>query len=174
MSIKTIIDDANKNSSSRKTKNSDLYYSLIIGVCTDDDYVAKNVKEIKNGELITEDLKLAPAFRKIIVAALKKGTNMSEAEANEIAKDLKLTREQAATLANIVHEADYLATKECNKKVQLFNKPGLDVTIESISVPERIRPNPQDKSKGTKAKAHDSIKIKHKLHAFQKEVVNIK
>lgn len=174
MAINTIIADAKKNASSRKTKNSDLYFSLIIDLCRDDEYVAKNIKSISNGDIVTEDLKLAPAFRKILVAAIKKSTSMSEAEANEIAKDFKLTVEQAKTLANIVHEADYIATKECNKKVQLFNKPGLDVTIEAVHVPDRVRPNPQDKSKGTKAKAHDTIKIKHKLHAFQKEIVNIK
>jgi hypothetical protein len=171
MSVKSIIDEAKKNSSGRKTKNSELYFSLIAALCQDDDYVAKNVKEIKNGDIITEDLKLAPAFKKIIITVLKKNTSMSEAEATAIANEFKMTAEQAKTLSNIVHEADYLAMKECNKKVQLFRKSGFDISMTIEDVKERVRSNPQDKSKQIKIKAHDRVKIQQTLHAFQKEVV---
>lgn len=171
MSVKTIVEDAKKNSSGRKTKNSELYFSLIVALCQDDEYVAKNVKEIKNGDVITEDLTLAPAFKKIIITALKRNTNMSEAEATAAANEFKLTSEQAKTLSNIVHEADYLAMKECNKKVQLFKKSGFDISMSIEEVKERTRPNPQDKSKQVKIKAHDRVKIQQTLHAFQKETV---
>ena len=174
MSVKSIIDEANKNSSGRKTKNNELYFSLVLALCQDDDYVAKNVKEIKDGNVVTEDLKLAPAFKKIIITALKKNTNMSEAEATAAANEFKMTGEQARTLANIVHEADYIAMKDCKKKVQLFKKPGFDISMTIEEVKERTRPNPQDKSKSVKIKAHDRVKIQQTLHAFQKEAVKSK
>ena len=116
---------------------------------------------------------LAPAFKKIIITALKKSTSLSEAEATAAANELKLTSEQAKALSDLVHEADYLAMKECNKKVQLFKKPGFDITMSIEDVSERTRPNPQDKTKGVKIKAHDRVKIQQTLHAFQKESVNL-
>ena len=174
MSVKALVEEAKKNSSGRKTKNNELYFSLIAELCKDNEYVAKNVKEIKNGDVITEDLALAPAFKKIIIAALKKNTSLSEAEATAAADELRLTVEQAKTLANIVHEADYLAMKECNKKVQMFKKPGFDITLSIEDVAERIRPNPQDDSKSVKIKAHDRVKVHQTLHAFQKEIVKNK
>ena len=174
MSVNTIIEETKKNAKgNKKTKNNELYFSIITELCRDDEYVAKNVKEIKNGNVITEDFKLAPAFKKIIITALKKNTNLSEAEATAVANDFKLNSEQAKTLAAIVHEADYIAMKECNKKVQLFKKPGFDITMSIEDVKERVRPNPQDKTKGVKIKAHDRVKIQQSLHAFQKETVNI-
>lgn len=174
MSVQHIIDEAKKNSSGRKTKNNELYFSLIAALCQDDAYVAKKVKEIKDGNVVTEDLKLAPAFKKIIITALKKNTSLSEAEATAAANDIKLTAEQAKALADIVHEADYIAMKECNKKVQLFKKPGFDITMSIEDVKERTRPNPQDKSKSVVIKAHDRVKIQQTLHAFQKETIKNK
>lgn len=173
MSVKTIVEEVKKNSSGKKTKNNELYFSLISELCRDDEYVATNVKSIKDGNIVTEDLHLAPGFKKIIITALKKSTSLSEAEATEAANNLKLTTEQAKALADLVHEADYLAMKECNKKVQLFKKPGFDITMSIEDVAERTRPNPQDKKKGVKIKAHDRVKIQQTLHAFQKESVNL-
>lgn len=173
MSVNQIIEEAKKNNKGKKTKNNELYFSIISELCRDDEYVAKNVKTIKNGEIITEDLKLAPAFKKIIINALKKNTNLSEAEAIAAANDLKLNAEQAKALADLVHEADYIAMKECNKKVQLFKKPGFDITMSIEDVAERTRPNPQDSTKGVKIKAHDRVKIQQTLHAFQKESVKL-
>ena len=174
MSIKSLVEEANKNSSGRKTKNNELYFSIIAELCKDNDYVAKNVKEIKDGNVITEDLSLAPAFKKIIITALKKNTNLSEAEATAAADDLRLTSDQAKTLANIVHEADYIAMKDCNKKVQMFKKPGFDITLSIEGVAERTRPNPQDEKKSVKIKAHDRVKVHQTLHAFQKETIKNK
>ena len=153
----------------RKTKNSEQYYQMLIALCSDEDYVTKNVKEISNGEVVTEDMRLAPEFRKILVSALKKNTNMSEAEAIEAAKSFKLTTEQAKTLSNIVHECDYLIMKECSKKVQFIKKPGLDISLTIEEAPESIRPNPQDPTKKIKIKKHDRVKVQQSLHAFQKE-----
>lgn len=173
MSVNSIIEEAKKNNKGKKTKNNELYFSIISELCRDDEYVAKNVKSIKDGNIITEDLKLAPAFKKIIVTALKKSTNLSEAEAIAAANELKLNAEQAKALSDLVHEADYIAMKECNKKVQLFKKPGFDITMSIEDVAERTRPNPQDSTKGVKIKAHDRVKIQQTLHAFQKESVKL-
>lgn len=174
MSVKAIVEDAKKKSTGRKTKNNELYLSIIAELCRDDEYVAKNVKEIKDGNVITEDLKLAPAFKKIIITALKKNTGLSEAEATAIANEFKMNNEQAKTLASIVHEADYITMKDCEKKVQLFKKPGFDISMTIEGVKERTRPNPQDASKSVKIKAHDRVKIQQTLHAFQKETVKNK
>lgn len=173
MSVKNIIEESKKNSKGKKTKNNELYFSIVAELCRDDEYVATNVASIKDGNVVTEDLHLAPGFKKIIITALKKSTNLSEAEATAAANELKLTPEQAKYLASIVHEADYIAMKECNKKVQLFKKPGFDITMSIEDVKERTRPNPQDKTKGVKIKAHDRVKIQQTLHAFQKETVKL-
>ena len=174
MSVKNVIDEAAKNTSSRKTKNNEMYYNLIVELCRDNSYVAQNVKEIKNGNIVTEDLRLAPAFREIIVSVLKKNTNLSEAEANAVAEGISLTSKQAKTLAAIVHEADYVAMKDCNKKVQLFKKPDLTCNMTIEDVAERVRSNPRDTSKNTKIKAHKRVKIQQTLYAFQKESISSK
>jgi hypothetical protein len=169
--VKDIVAEAKKNSSGRKTKNFEQYYQLLVAVCSDNEYIAKNFKEIKNGQVITEDLTLADSFKKIFVAFAKKNTNMSEAEAIDAANAFKLTTEQAKAIANIVHETDYLSMKECGKKVQMWKKAGFEVNMTINEAPEAIRTNPQDREKKVKIKKRDRVCVQQVIHDFQKEAI---
>lgn len=170
MKVKEIIAEAQKNASSRKTKNAEMYNAMIKALCQDDEYISKHIS-IVNGEVVTKDLKLSEEFRKIIVKTLKKHTNISEAEAVAAAANFTLSTEDAKTIAAIVHEADYLIAKDCNKKVQLFKKPGFDISMTIEEVPERIRSNPRDPAKKVKTLKHDRVKIQQSLFAFQKKAL---
>ena len=170
--VKELIKSAQEASTGRKTKNNDLYYDIIVSLCEDDEYVAENVSSIKNGELFTEKRKLSEEFREIIATAIKRSANITEAEALEMAKSIKLTKKQAKSVADLVHEADYLAMKECGKKVQLFHKKGFNITASIDEAPEAVRPNPQDPSKVTVIAKRDRLKVQQKLHAFQKSIKN--
>lgn len=167
--VKELVAEATKNNSTRKTVNNELYYNLIVALCTDDEYTMKKISKISGDEIITEDHKLSDEFRKIIVSALKKCGTMSEAEAIEAAKEFKPTIEQAKTITNIVREADYVAMKECGKKVKMFDKPGFDVATLIAPKKETIKSNPKDPSKKVKIKSHDVLKVEKRIHAFQKE-----
>lgn len=171
-SVKELIKAAQNASTGRKTKNTDLYYDIIVTLCEDDEYVAENVASIKNGELFTEKRKLSEEFREIIATAIKKATGCTEAEALETAKSIKLSKKQAKSISDLVHEADYLAMKECGKKVQLFHKKGFNITASIDEAPEAVRPNPQDPSKVTVIAKRDRMKVQQKLHAFQKSIKN--
>ena len=172
MKVKEIIEEAKKNTSTRKTKNSELYNSIIVALCHDKDYIAKNVTSATKFNVVTEDLSLSDGFKKIIIKTLKKHTNLSEAEATDIADKFKLSSEDAKTLASIVHEADYIAMKDCKKKGQLIKKPGLDISMTIVEVPERVRPNPRDPEKKVKTIAHDRVKIQQTLFDYQKSIIS--
>lgn len=168
--VKDLIEKAQGDTTGRKTKNNDLYYSIICALCEDDEYVAQNVASIKDGELITEDRKLSEEFKDIIATAIKKSTSLSEAEAIELAGKFKLSKKQAKSIADLVHEADYVAMKDCNKKVQLYHKKGFNIIASIDEAPEAVRANPQDASKVTVIAKRDRLKVQQKLHAFQKTV----
>lgn len=168
--VKELIKSAQESSTGRKTKNNDLYYEILASLCEDDSYVATNVANIKNGEIFTEDRKLSIEFKEIVATAIKKAANCSEAEALALAGEFKLSKKQAKSIADIVHEADYVAMKECGKKVQLFNKKGFSITASVDEAPEAVRPNPQDKTKVTVIAKRDRLKVQQKLHDFQKSV----
>ena len=168
--VKDLIKAAQENSSGRKTKNNDLYYDILATLCEDDSYVATNISSIKNGELFTEDRKLSTEFKEIIATAIKKAANCSEAEALSLASEFKLSKKQAKSISDIVHEADYVAMKNCGKKVQFFNKKGFSITASIDEAPEAVRPNPQDPSKVTVIAKRDRLKVQQKLHDFQKSV----
>ena len=170
--VKELIKAAQESSTGRKTKNNDLYYDILSALCEDDSYVSSNISTIKNGELFTEDRTLSKEFKEIIATAIKKSTSCSEAEALDLASQFKLTKKQAKSISDIVHEADYVAMKNCGKKVQLFNKKGFSITASIDEAPEAIRPNPQDKSKVTVIAKRDKLKVQQKLHDFQKSVRN--
>lgn len=154
----------------RKTKNADEYLQMLVAVLSDDSYIAKDLKEIKDGEVIIEDKKIAPGFRKLIVAIFK-SRGMSEEEATEAAKSFKIKKEFAKAIMEAVRECDYLVTKECGKKIQLFKKPGFEIAMTVEEAKESIRPNPQDDSKRVRIKKRDRVKIFTTLHAFQKEII---
>lgn len=168
--VSDLIKKAQEESTGRKTKNNDLYYSIICAICEDDDYVASNVASIKSGELIMEDRTLSKEFKEIIATAIKKSTSLSEAEAIELAASFKLSKKQAKSIADLVHEADYVAMHDCGKKVQLFHKKGFNVIGSIDEAPEAVRPNPQDPSKVTVIAKRDRFKAQQKLHDFQKSV----
>lgn len=168
--IKSLV-ESNANNA-RKTKNNDLYFKIVCAICSDDSYVAKNVKNITaDGAVITDDLKLSVAFKRILAQVLKKSTSMTEAEAFEAANGVELTTDQAKTLMYIIHEADYIMMKDCNKKVQMFNKPGFDITLSIGTAPESIRPNPQNRAVSVKIEAHDRLQVSQKIFDFQKKTV---
>ena len=173
-SVKELIKQAQETSTGRKTKNNDLYYDILVALCEDDTWVSTNVTSIKNGELFTEDRKLADEFKEIIATAIKKKTGCTEAEALETANDFKLSKKQAKSISDIVHEADYLAMKECGKKIQPFHKKGFNIVTSIDEAPEAVRPNPQDPSKVTVIAKRDRLKVQQKLHDFQKSVKNAK
>lgn len=157
----------------RKTKNSELYLKILTTLVQDDEYVSVHIKEVNNGELVTENLKLAPEFRKIIASAVKKASSMSDAEAMEFAKGFKLSASDADTLAKVVHETDYVAMK-CGKKVPLYRKPDLDIAMTIEQTKETVRKNPKDPTKATRIKAHDRAKVETTIHAFLKTPVKVK
>jgi len=168
--VKELIKAAQDSSTSRKTKNNDLYYDIIMSLCEDDTYIAENVSNIKDGELFTEKRTLSKEFKEIIATAIKKSSGASEAEALELASQFKLSKKQAKSISDLVHEADYVAMKECGKKIQPFNKKGFAINVLIEEAPEATRPNPQDKSKVTIIAKRDRLKVQHKLHDFQKSV----
>ena len=169
-SVKELIKAAQESSTGRKTKNNDLYFDILATLCEDSAYVAENISSIKNGELFTEKRTLSDEFKEIIATAIKKSTSCSEAEALDLASQFKLSKKQAKTISDIVHEADYIAMKDCGKKVQLFNKKGFSITASIDEAPEAVRPNPQDPSKVTVIAKRDRLKVQQKLHAFQKTI----
>ena len=169
-SVKELIKLAQQNSSGRKTKNNDLYYDIITSLCEDDTYVATNISSIKDGKLFTEDRTLSKEFKEIIATAIKKAAGCSEAEALSLASEFKLSKKQAKSIADLVHEADYVAMKECGKKVQPFNKKGFSITASIDEAPQTVRPNPQDPTKVTVIAKRDRLKVQQKLHDFQKSV----
>lgn len=170
--VSELIKKAQETSSGRKTKNNDLYYDIIATLCADDTYVAKNVAGIKNGELITEERTLSKEFKEIIAVAIKKATSLSEAEALELAGNFKLSKKQAKSISDIIHEADYVTMKDCGKKINLYNKPGFSINATIDEAPEAVRPNPQDKTKVTVIAKRDRLKVQQKLHDFQKSIRN--
>ena len=170
--VQELIKMAQETSTGRKTKNNELYYDILSALCEDDTYVSENVVNIKNGELFTEKRTLSTEFKEIIATAIKKKTNCTEAEALETANDIKLTKKQAKSIADIVHEADYIAMKDCGKKVQLFHKKGFNITTSIDEADEAVRPNPQDPTKVTVIAKRDKLKVHQKLHDFQKSVRN--
>jgi hypothetical protein len=155
----------------RKTKNDELYYNTLEALCADEDYVAKHVKKINDGEIVTEDRHLSKSFRKLLAQIIKKATNMTADEAYEKAKEFKLTREQAETLDAIVKETIYISTKECKKKVNLFAKPDINVDLTIEETPESIRPNPRDPQKKVRIKKRLRLTAKHNLYDYQKETI---
>lgn len=168
--VQELIKKAQETSTGRKTKNNDLYYEILATLCEDDSYVAENVTNIKNGEIFTEKRTLSKEFKEIIATAIKKSTSLSEAEALDLAGQFKLNKKQAKVISDLVHEADYVAMKDCGKKVQLFNKKGFSINASIDEAPEAIRPNPQDKTKVTVIAKRDRLKVQQKLHDFQKSV----
>lgn len=168
--VKELIKKAQESSTGRKTKNNDLYYDILATLCEDDTYVAENVSKIESGNLFTEKRTLSKEFKEIIATAIKKASSCSEAEALELAGNFKLSKKQAKVISDLVHEADYVAMKDCGKKVQLFNKKGFSITASIDEAPEAVRPNPQDKTKVTVIAKRDKMKVQQKLHAFQKSV----
>ena len=170
--VKELIKEAQTAYTGKKTKNNDLYYTILTTLCEDDTYVAENVSNIKNGEVFTEKRTLSKEFKEIVATWIKKNGNMSEAEALELANQFKLSKKQAKTISDLVHEADYIAMKDCQKKVQLFNKKGFSISTSIDEAKEAIRPNPQDKTKVTVIAKRDKLKVQQKLHDFQKSVRN--
>lgn len=168
--VSELVKKAQEESTGRKTKNNDLYYNIICALCEDSEYVSSNVASIKAGELIMEDRHLSEEFKEIIASAIKKSTSLSEAEALDLASKFKLSKKQARSISDLVHEADYIAMKECGKKVQLIHKKGLNILASIDEAPEAIRPNPQDPSKVTVIAKRDRFKVQQKLHDFQKSV----
>lgn len=168
--VQELITAAKESSTSRKTKNNDLYYDILCSLCEDDSYVAESVSKIENGEIFTEKRTLSKEFKEIIATAIKKSSGASEAEAIELANQFKLSKKQAKAISDLVHEADYVAMKECGKKIQPFNKKGFSINLLIEEAPEATRPNPQDKSKVTIIAKRNRLKVQHKLHAFQKSV----
>ena len=168
--VNELIKAAQESSTGRKTKNTDLYYEILCSLCEDNTYVAKNVSSIKDGKIFTEDRTLSKEFQEIIATAIKKSSGASEAEALELASQFKLSKKQAKSISDLVHEADYVAMKECGKKVQLFNKEGFSINASIDEAPEAVRPNPQDKTKVTVIAKRDRLKVQQKLHDFQKSV----
>ena len=172
--VQELIKKAQESSSGRKTKNNDLYYDILSTLCEDDTYVSENVTGIKDGELFTEKRTLSKEFKEIIATAIKKSTSCTEAEAVALAESFKVSKKQAKVISDIVHEADYVAMKECGKKVQFFNKKGFSITGLIDEAPEVTRPNPQDATKVTIIHKRNKLKVQQKLHAFQKSVKIIK
>jgi len=168
--VSELIEMAQKNNTGRKTKNNELYYDILLAICEDSSYVAKNVAKIENGKIFTEDRKLSEEFKEIIASAIKKASGCTEAEALTLAESFKLNKKQAKTISDIVHESDYVAMKDCNKKVQLFNKKGFSITASINEAPSVTRQNPQDPKKVTVISKRDRLKIQQKLHDFQKSV----
>jgi len=169
--VKDLVETSKKNSKgkkTRKTRNQEEYFQMLMAVLTDAEYVAKNIKEIKNGEIITEERRIAPDFLKIIVAAFKKA-GMSEAEAITESESFKLTKDMCKAIVDAVRETDYIITKECGKKIRIFNKPGFEFNMTVEAAKESIRPNPQNPNEKIRIKARNRVKIQQALHDFQKE-----
>jgi hypothetical protein len=152
----------------RKTKNNEEYLQMLLAVLTDTDYVAKNLKEIKDGEVIIEDNRIAEGFKKLVVSIFK-STNMTEEEAIDAANSFRLKKEHVKAIVDAVRETDYIVAKECGKKIQLFKKPGFEICMTIEKGKQSTRKNPQDKSCNIVIKERDVVRIRQTLHPFQKE-----
>ena len=169
MKVQDLIKEVSSKSSSKKTKNKDLFLKTIIALSEDDDYVSTYISEVtKTGEIVTKKDKLAPKFRKIIASAIKRCTTLTMEEAEEAAKSFRLTMDQAHDLMDIIGESIYININDLNKKVQLFRKPEMDVTISAVDVNETVRNNPQDKTKEVVISPRKRAKIDQPIYAFQK------
>ena len=169
MKVQDLIKEVTSKKSTKKTKNKDLFLKTIVALSEDDDYVATYINEVTNtGEIVTNKEKLAPKFRKIIASAIKKCTSLTMEEAEEAAKSFRLTMDQAYDLMSIVGESIYININDMNKKVQLFLKPEMDVTISAVDLKETIRSNPQDETKEIVIAPRRKAKIDQPIYAFQK------
>lgn len=159
----------------RKSKNAELHIALIRAICSDKEYVAKFAKEVlPNGEPIIENKRLSESFIKFIASILKKNTTLTESEAIEIASNIELTHDQAVMIRDIVREADYIAIKDCGKKIPLFEKDDVQATLGMTMKKESIRPNPQNRSCSIRIAAHPRVQVYQKLFDNQKSTIRAK
>jgi hypothetical protein len=172
--VNELIAKSLENGSGRVTKNMDEYLDILVAVLTDNEYVTKDVKEegLVDGEFIFEERRLAPGFKKIIIAAFRKA-GMSEQEATDAAENFKLTKDMAKSLMEAVRETDYIVLVKCGKKIQFCKKPGLEVNLLMREAKESLRPNPKDKDQKVRIKPRQKIVVQQKLHRFQKEFVDM-
>lgn len=173
MKIKELIAEAKKNNTGRKTKNNELYYNILKTLCEDDEYMYEYVSGVENGKALVSKHSLSAEFKQIVANAIRKATSCSEAEASNLAENFKLSKKEAKTLANIVHEADYIAMS-CGKKVQLFNKEDLNVSTSIEERPESTHIHPNNNSMATIIAKRNVLKPQHKIYADKKTVKKIK
>lgn len=156
----------------KKTKNHDLFCNTIIALAEDDDHISTFVRSVSSsGELITEDKKLAPEFKKIVARAIKEASSMTMDEAKEAAKNFRLTKSDAATLYDIFMAATDLNINKFSKKVQVVSTKEMNAAISSVHKDAEVKKNPKDETKLTQIAAHDKVKPHNLTYPYMKKIV---
>ena len=157
----------------KKTKNHDLFCNTIIALAEDDDHITTFVRSVSSsGDLITEDKKLAPEFKKIVARAIKETTSMTMDEAKEAAKNFRLTKSDAATLYDMFMAATDLNINKFSKKVQIVATKDMNAAVSSVHKEAEDKKNPKDPSKKTHIEAHDKMKPHNFTYPYMKKIIN--
>lgn len=90
--VQELITAAKESSTSRKTKNNDLYYDILCSLCEDDSYVAESVSKIENGEIFTEKRTLSKEFKEIIATAIKRAQEHLKRKLSNLLTSLSFQR----------------------------------------------------------------------------------